>query len=189
MKNFLCILYILPIITYGQSPNFSEDIAPIFYSKCTQCHHSGGVAPFSLIDYTSAAAFSNSGAISYMVSNGLMPAWLPDSTYQNYAHERILSQNEINLILDWANLRSPEGDPALAPPQPIYNNESILSNPDLILKIPQYTSTASSEDEYVCFTLPTGLINDKKIILFLIKGSKISVPTITDRKKDPKIPA
>ena len=76
MKNFLCILYLLPIVSYCQSPNFSEDIAPIFYSKCTQCHHSGGVAPFSLIDYSSAAAFSNSGAISYMVSNGLMPPWL-----------------------------------------------------------------------------------------------------------------
>lgn len=163
MKKFLCILCILPFLSFSQSPNFSEDIAPIFYNKCTQCHHSGGVAPFSLIDYTTAAAFSNSGAIPYMVSNGLMPPWPPDSTYQNYAHERTLNQNEIDLILEWANLGSPEGNPAIAPPQPSYNNESILSNPDLILKMPQYTSTASSEDEYVCFTLPTGLINDKKI--------------------------
>ena len=51
MKNFLCLLYFLPIVSFSQSPNFSEDIAPIFYNKCTQCHHSGGVAPFSLIDY------------------------------------------------------------------------------------------------------------------------------------------
>ncbi len=163
MKNLLLIITLLPFISFSQSPNFSEDIAPIFYNKCTQCHHSGGVAPFSLIDYPTAFAFSNSGAISYMVSNGLMPPWPPDSTYQNYAHERTLNQNEIDLIIDWANIGSPEGNPALAPPEPIYNNENILSNPDLILKIPQYTSTASSEDEYVCFTLPTGLINDKKI--------------------------
>ena len=163
MKKLLCVLYALPFLCFSQSPNFSEDIAPIFYNKCTQCHHLGGVAPFSLIDYTTAAAFSSSGAISYMVSSGLMPPWPPDSIYQNYAHERTLNQNEIDLILEWANIGSPEGDPNLAPPQPIYNNESILSNPDLILKIPQYTSTASSEDEYVCFTLPTGLINDKKI--------------------------
>ena len=118
MKNFLCILCILPLLSFSQSPNFSEDIAPIFYNKCTQCHHSGGVAPFSLIDYTTAAAFSNSGAIPYMVSNGLMPPWPPDSTYQNYAHERTLNQNEIDLILEWANLGSPEGNPGLAPPQP-----------------------------------------------------------------------
>ena len=133
MKNLLLFLIFLPLICFSQSPNFSEDIAPIFYDKCTQCHHSGGVAPFSLIDYATASAFSNSGAISYMVSNGLMPPWPPDSTYQNYAHERTLDQNEIDLILDWANIGSPEGDPSLAPPEPIYNNENILSNPDLIL--------------------------------------------------------
>lgn len=92
-----------------------------------------------------------------------MPPWPADSTYQNYAHERTLNQNEIDLIVDWANIGSPEGNPAFTPPVPIYNNENILSNPDLILKIPQYTSTASSEDEYVCFTLPTGLVSDKKI--------------------------
>ena len=163
MKNLLFSLILIPFISFSQSPNFSEDIAPIFYNKCTECHHSGGVAPFSLIDYATASAFSNSGAISYMVSNGLMPPWPADSTYQNYAHERTLNQNEIDLILDWANIGSPEGDPSLAPTEPIYNNENILSNPDLILKIPHYTSTASSEDEYVCFTLPTGLVNDKKI--------------------------
>ena len=163
MKKFLCILYALPFLSFSQSPNFSEDIAPIFYNKCTQCHHSGGVAPFSLIDYTTAAAFSNSGAIPYMVSNGLMPPWPPDSTYQNYAHERTLDQNEIDLILDWANIGSPEGNPALAPTPPSYTAGSILPNPDLVLKIPTYTSTALNEDEYICFSLPTGLSDDRTI--------------------------
>ena len=44
-----------------------------------------------------------------------MPPWPPDSIYQNYAHERTLNQNEIDLILEWANIGSPEGDPNLAP--------------------------------------------------------------------------
>ena len=45
-------------------------------------------APFSLTDYETAAEWSSSGGITYMVSNGYMPPWPPDSTYQNYAHER-----------------------------------------------------------------------------------------------------
>ena len=36
-------------------PTFAEDVAPIFYRNCTSCHHPGGLGPFSLLDYDSAA--------------------------------------------------------------------------------------------------------------------------------------
>ena len=54
MKKPLLILLCLPIIGFGQNPNYSEHIAPIIYNKCLQCHHSGGIAPLSLETYADA---------------------------------------------------------------------------------------------------------------------------------------
>jgi hypothetical protein len=43
-----------PLAAHSADPTFAEDVAPIFYKNCTSCHHSGGMAPFSLVDYDSA---------------------------------------------------------------------------------------------------------------------------------------
>ena len=39
----------------GAEPTFAEDVAPIVYKNCTSCHRPDGLAPFSLLDYESAA--------------------------------------------------------------------------------------------------------------------------------------
>ena len=53
MKKILLVLFYLPMIGFGQNPNYSEDIAPILYGKCLQCHHNGGIAPLTLETYAS----------------------------------------------------------------------------------------------------------------------------------------
>ena len=75
---------------------FNEHIAPIFYANCTGCHHNGGVGPFSLIDYQDSYNMRN--AIQSSVLSGYMPPWPPDTNYSRFRHERILSDQEINLI-------------------------------------------------------------------------------------------
>jgi len=37
-------------------PTWTKDVAPIVYNNCTTCHRPGGLGPFSLLDYDSAAA-------------------------------------------------------------------------------------------------------------------------------------
>ena len=37
----------IPVVT----PTFSQQVAPIVYAKCIQCHRPGEVAPMSLINY------------------------------------------------------------------------------------------------------------------------------------------
>ncbi|MFM2306020.1 MAG: hypothetical protein RLZZ367_689, partial [Bacteroidota bacterium] len=53
------VLYVLSLlfvnVLFAQNtPQWSTDIAPLFYQHCTTCHHSGGLAPFSLVGYTDA---------------------------------------------------------------------------------------------------------------------------------------
>ena len=161
---FLVSSFVLdyPKVSDSKTITFNEHIAPIFYSNCTGCHHNGGVGPFSLIDYQNSYIMRN--AIQSSVVSGYMPPWPPDTNYSRFRHERILSDQEINLINDWISFGSPEGNPNLAPPPPNYNTTGPqLGTPDLTIQAPTYTSNAFQNDDYVCFTIPSQLIADKKI--------------------------
>ena len=141
---------------------FSEHIAPIFYTNCTGCHHSGGVGPFSLINYQD--AFSRRNEIQSSVLSGYMPPWPPDTNYTRFRHERVLTNQEINLINDWIGFGAPEGNPNMLPSPPSYNTSGPqLGTPDLTIQAPTYSSNAFQADDYVCFTIPSQLLTDKKI--------------------------
>jgi hypothetical protein len=162
MKKLLLVLLCLPMIGFAQNPNYSEDIAPIVYGKCLQCHHSGGISNLNLESY--ANTVTNAGMIQHVTSTGEMPPWPPDTLFQHYAYENTLSMNEISTIMDWITNGVPLGDTSLLPPMPTFTNSSLLGTPDLELQIPTYTSTATSNsDDYVCFSIPTGLTQNRKI--------------------------
>jgi hypothetical protein len=175
MKKIILILFFIPIIGFGQNTNYSEDIAPILYGKCLQCHYNGGIAPLTLETYTSVV--SNSGMIQHVTSNGEMPPWPPDTLYQNYAYQNTLNQDEINKITDWITNGSPLGDTSLLPPMPTFGNSTQLGTADLELQIPTYASTATANsDDYVCFSIPTGLLQSRKIkAIEVIPGNLQSV--------------
>ena len=99
MRRLLLVLLYFPIIGVGQNPNYSEDVAPIIFNKCLKCHHNGGIAPLSLETYANTVV--NAGIIQHVISNGEMPPWPPDTLYQNYAYENVLSFDEISTITTW----------------------------------------------------------------------------------------
>ena len=142
--------------------SYSEQIASILYANCTGCHHAGGIAPMSLMSYQE--AYNNRNIIQGSVLSGDMPPWPPDTNYSRFRHERILSAQEISLIENWVNTGASQGDSSVAPPAPNYNSTtSPLGHPDLTLSAPIYTSNAFLDDDYVCFTIPSQLIANKKI--------------------------
>ena len=162
MKLFSFLLLFLPFLLIAQSPNYSEDIAPIIYNKCLQCHHTGGIAPLSLETY--ANTVSNSGLIQHVVSTGEMPPWPPDTMYQRFAYENILSFDEISDITNWISSGVPIGDVNLLPSMPSFNNSLNLGPADLEIQIPTYSSTATiNSDDYVCFSVPSGLLQDRQV--------------------------
>lgn len=161
MKRITTIISLMTItLAYGQT--WSDDVAQIFYDKCTKCHHSGGIAPFSLVNYSEAAPLSS--IIQSAVSSEVMPPWPPDNNFQQYAHDRSLSPLEKTTVLDWILNGSQEGTPANTPPPPVYQTGSLLGAGDLELQIPTYMSKATaSSDDYVCFAMPSGLPIDRKV--------------------------
>jgi mono/diheme cytochrome c family protein len=142
----------------AQTITWSEHIAPILYNNCTQCHIDGGIAPFSLVGYSKAKAYSSSIAAS--TQNRSMPPWPADPKYRRYAHERILSTEEIEQISNWANNNTPEGDLSKAPADPKPKTGASITQPTLRLKMPNYTVNTNG-DEYRCFVLPAGFTSDQ----------------------------
>lgn len=91
-----------------------------------------------------------------------MPPWSPDTSYSRFIDERIITQSEKNDILSWVNSGALPGDTTLAPPAPVYSTEYKLNGtPSLILKMPVFASNAGATDSYVCFSIPTGLTQDR----------------------------
>ncbi len=59
-------------MVFGQA-SFSKDVAPVVFSKCAQCNHPGGSAPFSLLTYRDARPHATQMAL--LTKNRVMPPW------------------------------------------------------------------------------------------------------------------
>ena len=121
----------------------------------------GGPGPFSLVDY--ANAFTARYAIKQALLDDYMPPWPPDENYQTYAHERLITQAEKDIVIAWVDQGAPEGNVAFAPPPPSYSaSGSQLSQIDFAGGIGNFTNTATLDD-YRCFLIPTHFATDQYI--------------------------
>lgn len=163
MKSRITLLVFASMLMsslFAQTPTWSENTACIFYTNCVKCHHPGGPGPFSLLDYNS--AYTARYQIKAAVQTRYMPPWPPDRSYQTHAHERSLSQQEIDIIAAWVDAGAPQGDTNLAPTPPVISNGSQLPQVDWSARIPTYTNQATIDD-YRCFVIPTGFAAGQNI--------------------------
>jgi mono/diheme cytochrome c family protein len=82
------------------TPTFNEHVAQILYENCSACHRPGGPGPFALLGYDDARVRAD--LIATMTGERRMPPWLPDSSDWEFAHERGLTDVEIETIRRWA---------------------------------------------------------------------------------------
>ncbi len=160
MKNLL-LVFTLFIASNFMAQTWSDNVAQIFYDKCAKCHHTGGIAPMSFITHAEVSPMA--AAIAAAVSNDDMPPWPPDNNYQQYVHDRSLSAQQKTTILDWISNGTPEGNPSNTPPPPVFSSDAILGAGDLSVRIPKYMSKATTSDDYVCFSIPSGLAQNRVI--------------------------
>lgn len=168
------LLFVSLSISSSGQPLVYSDVAGIFYSRCTGCHHTNGGAPFPMMSYSETYPWASS--IQYDLNIGKMPPWAPDTTYTRFLHERIITSSEKNAILSWINDGALAGDTTLAPEPPVYSSQYKLKGaPDLILKVPSFTSNGSATDAYNCFAIPTGLTSDRIIRAYEIVPSNPNI--------------
>lgn len=160
----------------AQSPTWADDVACIAFSHCTSCHHPGGIAG-DLVDLTSyTEAHGHRNDIRDYTQARVMPPWPPHADYRSFAHERILTQDEIDIIAAWANGGGLEGNAANTPPAPVYTTAWSIPAPDLSVKMSDFTIPALQGDLYRSFVIPSGTSVDKWIKRFeVIPGNSAAV--------------
>ena len=173
MKKYLTLIAVLLVGHASISQTtWSEHAAQVFYDNCTECHHNGGIGPMELMTYADAVTYAP--LIQSNVAANIMPPWMADTGYVHFSQERILTQSERDIILDWISDGTLEGNPGLAPPPPVYSGDQILpGTPDMVVTAPNYMSKANTEDDYVCFEMNISIPTDKKVKAFeVIPGNR-----------------
>ncbi len=155
----------------AQVPTWHEDISCIVHTHCAPCHYEGGPGHFSLATYEAAQWMRNE--IKSATQTGYMPPWPPDPEYRSLAHERLLTQDEIDLIAAWADAGGPEGDPANALPPPPLPGAWQIPQPDLTSIMEEYLIPSSTTDNYRCFVLEIDNPTDRFITeLEVVPGNR-----------------
>jgi mono/diheme cytochrome c family protein len=102
-------------VTVSTKITWSREVARIVNQRCLECHRAGGPAPFSLETYEEARPWAK--AIQEEVLSRRMPPWGAVKGFGDFRHDPGLTQEEVNLIAEWAEGGAPEGDPNLLPPK------------------------------------------------------------------------
>lgn len=134
LRQLLLMLTVLPLCAQAVAePTYAEPVAGILHRHCAACHREDGGAPFPLLTYRDAQR--RAGMIAEVVANGLMPPWKAAPGELRYAHERRLADAERAALMAWAEAGAPEGDPAAAPPAPVFSSEWHHGPPDILLEM------------------------------------------------------
>lgn len=143
-------------LAFCQAPTFNQDVAPIVYKFCADCHRPGEAGPFSLLTYQDVKKHAQQ--IVLVTGSRFMPPWLPDPGPYAFADERRLTDAQILTIRRWVEAGSPEGDPSNAPAPPKFEPGWQLGKPDLILTAAKpFLLPATGTDVYWNFILPVPL--------------------------------
>jgi len=174
-------------------PNFSQDIAPILFDHCASCHHPGGAAPFSVLEYQDVRPYAR--AIAEATTGRHMPPSLPERGYGDFIEERRLTDRQIATISAWVSKGTPEGPASELPPAPHFPEGWALGEPDLVVEAPVgITVPATGPDVFWNFILNPALKTSRYVRAIDIRtGSNHMVhhanlivdPAMSARKREP----
>src|SRR3954451_24838107 len=103
-----------------KSVTYTKDVAPIFQSKCQDCHQPNSIAPMSLITFQDARPWARS--IKERVASHQMPPWHIDRSVgvQKFKNDMSLSDEQVDTIVKWVDQGAQQGDPKDLPaPKPV----------------------------------------------------------------------
>jgi hypothetical protein len=102
---------------------WNREISRIFYSHCASCHREGGTS-FPMMTYPQAQP--RAVAIRDAVTSRRMPPWGAVKGFGDFRNDQGLTQEQIELIVDWVESDMPKGN-----------------NPNALPKVPAFEKTPS----------------------------------------------
>ena len=165
----LSAVLLAPLSAGAQTvPTFAKDVAPIFYSKCVECHRPTMFAPMSLVKFDDARPWAKS--IRNRVATRTMPPWGADPSHGVFKNDPRLSDKEIATILAWVDGGAPKGDDKDMPKAPEFADGWTIGKPDAVFEMQEtYQIPATGTIEYQYLRIPTNLTEDKWLAAIEIK--------------------
>ena len=124
---------------------FNKEVIRIFERSCLSCHRPNGIAPMSLATYEEARPWAK--AIKEEMLERRMPVWHAVKGYGEFRNAPLLTQREIDLIINWVEGGAPKGDDKDYPQKALYSDDWALGKPDAVLPLPEEQKIASDADE------------------------------------------
>jgi hypothetical protein len=146
-----------------ESPvTYSNQIARLMNKHCVECHRSGEIAPFALTGYDEVVGWA--GMLAEVVREQRMPPWHANPQHGDFENERLMTDEEKELIYEWVRQGAPEGDPADHPELPEFvTGWRLPRDPDQVIQMRKkpFTVPAEGAVEYQYFAVDPGFTEDK----------------------------
>ena len=105
---------------------FNREIIRLFNSHCISCHREGGTA-FSLETYKAARPWAK--AIGEEVLQRRMPPWGAVKGFGDFRNDQGLTEEQLELIVDWEEGGAPEGEDKDLPAPPKLKPSALSAHP------------------------------------------------------------
>lgn len=100
----------------------------------------------------------------FVTQTRFMPPWPADASYTHFVDEKVLTQEEIDLIARWVDEGCAVGDSAKIPPPPFFPAGSQLGKPDLVIKFRDvYKIEGNGQDHFLLMRVPYEIPKDQYI--------------------------
>lgn len=132
---------------------YTGRVSAILNTHCIKCHHPQGAGPFSLMEYRQAARKSKT--IAKVTRKGYMPPWPADREYTTFLDQPTITEDEIEVLQQWAAKGAPYGDSAQYKSPPAVSAGFIPKEPDLQVGIPRKIQIeGDNRDRFFALKIP-----------------------------------
>jgi thiol-disulfide isomerase/thioredoxin len=159
-----CALDVKPVVVLTKDLTYHNRISRLIQNNCLECHHAGGVAPFSLETYEDVKA--HAAMVRKQVDRGLMPPWFAAPSQagepSHWANDRSLAGPDKRDLLAWLASDKPLGNSADSPLARTFPSQWRIGEPDAVFQLPQPVAVkAEGTMEYQFITVQTSFPEDR----------------------------
>lgn len=141
---------------------YCRDVVPVLQRNCIECHRAGEIGPFELTMYDEVIGWADT--MVEVVQDGRMPPWHADPNHGSFANARRMSEEDKQVLRDWAAAGMPYGEEKDLPKEShmaeLYDFKLV---PDVTVKMAKspYKVPAEGMVEYQYFVVDPGFTEDK----------------------------